>query len=101
MKSDGARFLKKNHGVEISGQTWSKIGSFGSFSKTALTILVIFCQKGALMVLDMCVKCGLKQKPGSPDMGPLVTTKRLFRPFFDKYRTDFKDFLPEGGHYGT
>ena len=93
--------MKKNHGVEISGQTWSKIGSFGSFSKTALTILLVFCQKRAHMVPDVCVKCGLQQKSGSPDIGPFVTPKRLLRRFLEKYQTDLKDFLPEGGHNGT
>ena len=34
-------------------------------------------------------------------MGPKVTPERLFRLFLEKYQTDFKDFLPEGGHYGT
>ena len=101
MKSDGARFLKKIHGVEISGQTWSKEGSFRSFSKTALTILVIFCQKGALMVLDMCAKCGLQQNSGSPDMGPFVTPKRLFRLFLENFSLDFANFLSEWGFYGT
>ena len=53
------------------------------------------------MVLNVCVKSGVQQKFGSPDMGPLVTPERLFRPFLEKYQTYFKDFLPEGGHYGT
>ena len=49
------------------------------------------------MVLDMCVKFGVQEKSGSPDMGPIVTPKRLFRLFLEKYYTDVEDFLPEGG----
>ena len=44
-------------------------GSFDCFSKTVHLILLIFCQNGALIVLDVCVKFGVQQKSGSPDMG--------------------------------
>ena len=75
------------------GQKGVKKGSFWSFSKTALTILLIFCQKGALMVLDVCVKFGLQQKSGSPDMGPIVTPKRLFQLFLENDSLDFAIFV--------
>ena len=44
-------------------------GSFDCFLKTVHWILLIFCQNGALMVRDVCVKFGVQQKSGSPDMG--------------------------------
>ena len=44
-------------------------GSFDCFSKTVHLILLIFCQNGALIVFDVCVKYGGQQKSGSPDMG--------------------------------
>ena len=53
------------------------------------------------MVLDVCVKSGVQQKSGSPDMGPLVALKKLFRLFLEKYQKYFKHFLPQGGHNGT
>ena len=53
------------------------------------------------MVLDLCVKFVVQEKSGSPDMGPIVTPKRLFPLFLEKYNTDFKDFLSEKGFYGA
>ena len=44
-------------------------GSFDCFLKTVHWILLIFCQNGALMVLQVCAKCGVQEKSGSPDMG--------------------------------
>ena len=38
----------------------------GIFSNQ-LRVLLIFCQNGAVMVLDICVKFGLQQKSGSPE----------------------------------
>ena len=99
-KTDEARFLKKIRGSRYWTKRGEK-GSFGSFSKMALTILLIFCQKGALMVLDVCVKFGVQQKSGSPDMGPFMTPKRLFRLFLENLSLDFANFLSEWGFYGT
>ena len=64
-------------------------------------MFLLFGQKGALMVLDMCVKFGVWEKSGSRDMGPLVTPKRLFRLFLEKHPTYFEVFSPVGGRYGT
>ena len=62
-----------------------------------MLILKIFCQKRAFVVLSHGVKHGIQLNFGSRDLGPLVTPKRLFRLFLEKYYTDFEDFLPEGG----
>ena len=69
-QSDEAGFSKKNLGVEISGQTWSKKGSFRIFSKISHEILLMFGQERALMVLQVCAKCGVREKSGSLDTGP-------------------------------
>ena len=53
------------------------------------------------MVLDVCVKFGVQQKSGSPDMGPMVTPKRLFRLFLENFSLNFAYFLSEWGFYGT
>ena len=53
------------------------------------------------MVLDECVKFGVQQKSGSPDMGPFVTPKRLFRLFLEKYLLDFANFWSERGFHGS
>ena len=53
------------------------------------------------MVLDVCVKYGGQKKSGSPDMGPIVTPKRLFRLFLENLSLDFANFLSEWGFYGT
>ena len=53
------------------------------------------------MVLDMCVKFGVQEKSSSPDMGPIVTPKRLFRLFLENLPLDFANFLSEWGFYGT
>ena len=53
------------------------------------------------MVLDVCVKYGGQKNSGSPDMGPLVTPKRLFRLFLENFSLDFVNFLSERGSYGT
>ena len=53
------------------------------------------------MVQSLGAKFEIKPNLGSRDMGPLGTPKRLFRLFLEKYHTDFEDFLPEGGQYGT
>ena len=53
------------------------------------------------MVLDVCVKYGGQKNSGSPDMGPLVTPKRLFRLFLENFSLDFANFLSEWGFYGT
>ena len=53
------------------------------------------------MVLDVCAKCGLQQNSGSPDMGPFVTPKRLFRLFLENFSLDFANYLSEWGFYGT
>ena len=44
MKSDEARFSKKNPDFVKSAILCPKMMFFGLFSKTALTILLIFCQ---------------------------------------------------------
>ena len=62
--------------------------------------MVIFCQNGAFMVLDVCGKNGGKKKSGSLDMRPLVTPKRLFRLFLANFLLDFANFLSEWG-FGT
>ena len=53
------------------------------------------------MVLNVVVKYEFKQNFGSRDMGQLVTPKRIFRLFLEKYHADFKVFLPEEGFSGT
>ena len=53
------------------------------------------------MVLDVCVKFEVQQKYDSPDMGPRVTPKRLFRLFLDNLTLDYVNFLSEWGFYGT
>ena len=53
------------------------------------------------MVLKMCVKFGVQEKSGSPDMGPFVTPKRLFRLFLENFSLDFTNYLSEWGFYGT
>ena len=45
-------------------------GSFDCFLKTVHWILLIFCQNGALMVRDVCIKFGVQEKSGSLDTGP-------------------------------
>ena len=52
------------------------------------------------MVLDLCVKFGVQEKSGSPDMGPIVTPKRLFPVFLKNCSLDFANFLSEWGPYG-
>ena len=53
------------------------------------------------MVLDVCLKYGVQKKSGTPDMGPLVTPKRLFRLFLENFSLDFANFLSEWGFYVT
>ena len=53
------------------------------------------------MILDVCVKFGVQQKSGSPDMGPLVTPKRLFPLYLENFSLDFANFLLEWGSKGT
>ena len=53
------------------------------------------------MVLDVCVNFGLQQKSGSPDMGPIVTPKRLFRLFLENFSLDFANYKSEWGFHGT
>ena len=53
------------------------------------------------MVLDLCAKFGVQEKSGSPDMGPFVTPKRLFRLFLENFSLYFANFLSERGSYGT
>ena len=58
-KTGRARFLIKNHGVEIGGQKGSKMEPFGYISKAFQYFGLIFGMKGALMVPDKCVKFGV------------------------------------------
>ena len=74
---------------------------FENFSSDFPNFLSEWGFNGTLMVLDMCVNFGLKQKSDSPDMGPIVTPKRLFRPFLENFSLDFANFLSEWGFYGT
>ena len=53
------------------------------------------------MVLKLDAKHGIQSNYGSRDMGPIVTPKRLFPLFLEKYNTDFKDFLSGKGFYGA
>ena len=53
------------------------------------------------MVLDVCVKYGGQKKSGSPDIGPIVTPKRLFGLFLENFSLDFTNYLSELGFYGT
>ena len=64
--------MKKNLGVEIWGQKWSKKGSFRIFSKSSHEILLMFGQERALIVLQVCAKCGVREKSGSLDFGQKV-----------------------------
>ena len=55
-----------------------------------------------LLWYSMCVcKVWRPEKISSPDMGPLVTPKRLFRLFLENFSFDFDNFLSEWGFYGT
>ena len=49
------------------------------------------------MVLDVCVKFEVQQKYDSPDTGPRVTPKRLFRLFLDNLTLDFVNFTVRMG----
>ena len=60
----------------------------------------MFGQERALMVLVMRAKCGVQEKSGSPDTGPFVTPKRLFRVFLENFKTVLGFFLSKGGPYG-
>ena len=60
----------------------------------------MFGQERALMVLVMCAKFEVQEKSGSPDTGPFVTPKRLFRGFLENFMTVLVLFLSKGGPYG-
>ena len=60
----------------------------------------MFGQERALMVLVMRAKCVFQEKSGSPDTGPFVTPKRLFRGFLENFMTVLRLFLSKGGPYG-
>ena len=59
-------------------------GSFDCFSKTVHLILLIFCQNGALIVLQVCAKFGVQEKSGFPEIwenGPKSAQNRTFSDF--------------------
>ena len=58
-------------------------GSFDCFSKTVHLILLMFCQNGVLIVLQVCAKFQVQEKSGSLDMGSFVTPKRPPKGSFD------------------
>ena len=60
-----------------------------------------FCQNGALIVVDMCVKFGVQQKSGSLDIGQKGVKKKLFWEFLENGSNDFVNFQSERGSYGT
>ena len=60
----------------------------------------MFCQERAIMVLDVCAKCGVQQKSGSLDTGPFVTPKRLVRLVLEKLSLDFAQVWSRKGSYG-
>ena len=55
--------------LELRGQTGSKMEFFESFSKSLDCMILISGLKGVLMVLDMCVKFGMKQEFGYGKIG--------------------------------
>ena len=95
--------------LEILGKKWSKRGQKGLFLN--------FLEKFSFVFLDIvhvdrgkyCASFGEnrmsgiggQQKSDSPDMGPRVTPKRLFRLFLENFSLDFANYLSEWGTYGT
>ena len=53
------------------------------------------------MVLNMCVKFGVQEKSGSPDMGSNGVQNGVFRDFLEKFRLYDIDFRAERGSSGT
>ena len=63
-------------------------------------MILISGLKGVLMVLNMCVKFGVQEKSGSPDMGSNGVQNGVFREFLEKFRLYDIDFRAERRSYG-
>ena len=61
--------MKKIPGVEILGKRGSKMGVFGIFSQTALTIWSLLLVKEDIIILHMCAKFQVHVNSGSRDIG--------------------------------
>ena len=74
---------------------------FVSFSKSILSILLIFGLEETIMILDVCVKFGVMYDFGSRDMGSNGVQNGVFRLYLHRISLDFSIFGFEGGSYGT
>ena len=61
------------------------MGVFGIFSKTSLTILLVFTEKEGLIVIHTCTKFHVQEKSGSRDMGSKGVKNGGFRDFLRKF----------------
>jgi len=53
------------------------------------------------MVPDTCVKFGVQNKSGSPDMASKGVQNGVFRELFEKYASDFNYYRAGRNYYGT
>ena len=74
---------RKNLVLQIRGHLWLRKGSFEGFLKTSRPFWGFLCQKGALMVLQVCAKFGVQEKSGSRDFGQKVVKMGSKRALFE------------------